>query len=313
MNDKILGMFYGLAIGDALGVPYEFRSFNPKLEYTGLLHQVDGFIQFRFAKILVPKNSPSDDTRMTLALLKGLDSEDEYKYSKKVLEEYLKWANAESMLGKNTRKLLKGVTTIKGYTNRFNKLTDSEKVQMQSNGSLMRISPIVLILDPDECYAAVKEDTYLTNPNKINYDVNIFYVKLLRKIVYEYCSKSELIEWIVKWTREKNDVSKDVKDIVKDAIDRKKKDVSESKGWVLNALYICVFSFISFDNYEDAMDFIIRDNPRSDTDTNAAIAGALFGAYIGLEGLKKESKTAVNIESISYRPEIKNFLQYTGN
>ena len=37
MNDRIKGGIYGLLIGDALGVPYEFRT----ADYLANLHSID--------------------------------------------------------------------------------------------------------------------------------------------------------------------------------------------------------------------------------------------------------------------------------
>lgn len=308
MSDKLQGLFYGLTIGDALGVPYEFSHFSPKLPYTGLLHQVDGHIQFRFAMITIPKNSPSDDTRMSLALLRALYKNDFiYSYSEAV-QQYLMWAKDESMLGKNTRKLFKGITTIKGYKNRYDKITESEKILMQSNGSLMRISPMALIINEEDCIHAIIEDTSLTNPNDTNTIINILYVSILRKIIYDNSTKSEIIDF-VKHTvaKEEYDNHELLRAVLKDAINLEYRDISVNKGHVVNAIYICIYCFVRFDSFQESMDYIINKNPKSDTDTNAAITGAVFGAYLGFEQMNKEVKTSYNIQMIKDRPEIKEF------
>lgn len=312
-RNKIVGMFYGLAIGDVLGIPHEFKNFTPKLPYTGLIHQVDGVMSFRFCSRSVPKNVPSDDTRMTIALFKGLiatkfknngpdDNTNVLRDS--VLKEYLKWAQIDSSMGKHTRSLMKGVTTIKGYERRFAKLENTES--LQSNGSLMRISPMVLIEDDDECFEAIKMDTYLTNPNVINGTINNIYVQILRCILYADATKDEIAEVLEHWI-ELNDKCQEYQTIsnaIKDALNGKKRDISINKGWVINAFYVTLYAFFACDNFQDTMDYVIGGNPNSDTDTNAAIAGALCGLYYGCSQLLKESKTSKNIKYVDKSPEM---------
>ena len=106
-------MFYLVAIGDALGVPYEFSRTTHKIEYSKYLNNTPFDIQFQFAKTHVPACSVSDDTFMTLALLKAL-VKNRMRYRKEdVLLEYMNFANNCFMLGRNTRKLLKNIKTNK--------------------------------------------------------------------------------------------------------------------------------------------------------------------------------------------------------
>lgn len=58
----------------------------------------------------------------------------------------------------------------------------------------------------------------------------------------------------------------------------------ETKGGVGTAFYMAIKSFLNFDNFQDAIDWIIGEHPRSDTDTNGAIFGALMGAKLGFSG-----------------------------
>lgn len=73
-------------------------------------------LKIRFSKfhsLIIKPGSVSDDTKMSLALLRSLLSND-LKYDRDtVLINYMKWANSESMIGRNTRRLLKGVTTVR--------------------------------------------------------------------------------------------------------------------------------------------------------------------------------------------------------
>src|SRR6266496_3416945 len=144
--DKIKGMLIGLALGDALGAPHEFK-YNNSLEYTGkLIHKVRLFDRFH-GDTIFEVGSVTDDTQMTLVLANQMIADGGYNRENMILA-YEKWAATSKMMGKNTRELFKGVKTVKGYQNRYNKkFSAPENEWTQSNGSLMRCSPLVIFND----------------------------------------------------------------------------------------------------------------------------------------------------------------------
>jgi ADP-ribosylglycohydrolase len=52
-----------------------------------------------------------------------------------------------------------------------------------------------------------------------------------------------------------------------------------------------------FNSFTEAMEWIIKDHPGSDTDTNSSIAGSLLGALYGYNNLDKQTK--LNYEQIT--------------
>lgn len=296
--DRIRGSLYGLAIGDALGVPLEFSRITPKLSYTGLInseHQLT--IQWQFATSKVKPASVSDDTQMTLALLKALVSKN-LKYDKDtVIMNYLQFANESSFLGRNTRKLFKGIKTLKGYNTRFKKFYEEIK-ECQSNGSLMRCSPLALLSDDIS-------DHELSNPNIINESCNHAYLLVLKSI-YKGLKKYEIKQLLVKDLEEykyPKEVNNAVIDSFKSELTRN--ITGKTKGWVCNTLYIALYAFWNFETIENAMKCVIPIKG-SDADTNGAVTGALFGAYLGFSNMISEKFTSENIKIlITYTSEIK--------
>src|SRR5574338_847930 len=119
--DKVRGMLMGVFLGDALGVPHEFRC-NAKTPYTGILEH-KGFMisQWQGRKELAVAQV-SDDSELSIALLRTLIRDHGYNRDH-VIKAYLDWANSGGwMMGKNTREILKGVTTLKGYQGRIDKI-----------------------------------------------------------------------------------------------------------------------------------------------------------------------------------------------
>jgi len=295
VTDRRRGMFYGLAIGDALGTPHEFFRVKPKLPYTGLINTEHTLtVQWQFATTSIPPASVSDDTRMSIALLTSIiENKMEYDPEQAALA-YMTFANSTSQLGKNTRRLFKGVKTLKGYRARFVKF-HSELVLCESNGTLMRASPLILL---DE----LTPDHMLSNPNDINGDCNYAYLSLLRSIYIGKNKNQIKDDFLICAKIYKPQVGQAILDSLD--VNFKRDITGKTKGWVAHSLYIAFYSFWHFEAMEQAMQHVVTI-VGSDTDTNAAIAGTIFGSYLGYSGLFMEDKSSKNISIVQkLTPEI---------
>ena len=291
--ERARGMIYGLMVGDALGVPHEFRRAKPQLEYTGVINtEHTQMVKWRWATTIIPPASTSDDTAMSLALLEAL-VENDLKYDEEqVVLAYMKFANTiKTGLGRNTRRLFHGVKTYRGYLGRFARFEDELK-ECESNGSLMRASPLVFA--DNEVAHSIIDDHSLTNPNSVNEWASSIYLRVLVKI-YQGRDKGRIGSWLAELATRK-DMPEGVKQAVQDAVHiEPKRDISgRTKGWVCHCLFAALHAFLHYDTMEAAMAWIVPQ-PDTDADTNAAVAGALFGAYLGLKGLGREEMTAQNL------------------
>lgn len=288
-NDKIKGMLIGVVLGDISGSMHEFKRQTKQKFQKKIYKYKTSTVNFRFHKLTIEPRIPTDDSEMTLALFKSL-KKSKFTYDKNlVLSEYMNWANKSKSIGVNTRKLLKGIKTISGYSNRFNKLTKDEKKVMQSNGSLMRASPLALVDIKNSLI-----DCALTNPNKINCELNFIYVKCLKKLLRGK-SKSSIKKYLKKYKAKSSKIKQIIKDIFsKDNLSDKYQNIG--KGWVGTAFYLAFKAFFKYEKFTKAMKWLVVKNPGSDTDTNCAISGALFGALLGFSGLNKSSTTKKNIK-----------------
>ena len=292
--DKITGMFAAVALGDALGTPYEFF----KEEYTGKLeYKVKSKRRYKDPLIGVI-GQVSDDTEMTIILLDQLIEDEGYNRNN-VIMSYMEWANSKCpFLGKNTRGLFKGIKTLKGYEKRYDKFFETKDLRekAQSNGSLMRCSPLFPFTDD-----IIKADCKITNPSKFNIEVNSLYCDALygclNKENPSFTLGALLDKVKDKKLKERIDGSLNVE--IKGNIKDKKGeeiDVSENRGWSGHAFMFAMEMLARDIPFTSAMDVIIGENIKGDTDTNAAIAGAIIGMKKGLSGLLKEKVTAENWE-----------------
>lgn len=285
LADRYQGMLEAHAMGDALGGPFEFfqerlATYEGKLEYpiehrsrwqgirTGVIGQV------------------TDDTMMTLTLASTIIQHGKYDRSAVILA-YEDFANSTFMLGRNTRELFKGITTVQGYENRYvSAMTPTDKfgkpnlvqalANNQSNGSLMRCSPLTVFPG----YSEVLIDCGLSNPSKINKDCSLLYIAGLRYLLW----KNDPIT-IYQYLR--NSAQTDHVKMVFQQIDANVlRPINDGqKGWVVHAFYCAMFALSRLPslkhgaNYNSIIDMIIMWG--GDTDTNAAIAGAIIGAHLG--------------------------------
>jgi len=279
--DKMKGALYGVAIGDALGAPFEFQKATPKIKYTGILSDIDVSVRFQFATMTILASSITDDTEMTIQLLKGLIENNGIYDEDIIIKKYLEWANLKSTpLGKNTRALMKGVNTVKGFRKRQLKI---DTTNVQSNGSLMRCLPIAFL---DNWKEASDMDVSLTNDNLVNKECSFLYLSMLRFLIFNEpmnikCKETE------------------VKNAIKSALDGDYSvDVSINKGWVVHALYVSIITLFNTSSFDDGMDYIAKHFIKGDTDTIMAITGGLLGAFYGFEKLINGEKSSINIEKL---------------
>ena len=320
--DKIEGMLLGVALGDALGVPFEFRFSLPLSEYDGTL-KYKGKInsQWQGVRYMVV-GQVSDDTEMTLALANSLIQNNEHPdYNReKVILAYESWANSGNIgMGTNTRSLLKGVTTIKGFENRYKRgmngtlkgMKYDNLTLVQSNGSLMRCTPLALIPEKDDFLKALKEDVYLTNPNNVNYECGLVYLTAIRHLL-KFDTKGLIAEGIDTlhntlkelWTHLSSlPKEESILKVFNSIMTNEEVDVSgRDKGWVVHGFYCAMWSLHRLIQdptllYQDLVNDVILKG--GDTDTNGAIAGGLIGSYWGYEMMtdpENEDRTAFNKE-----------------
>lgn len=310
-NNKIKAIILGHALGDALGAPVEFF---PYAHYTGILYAPITRNTRAYGKQVSAIGQITDDTEMALILLKTI--KDGYT-EEKAVENYMLWANNNfenckgnsPFMGKNTRNLfIAPKPTFKLYLNRFKKYfpDDITKENAQSNGALMRAYPLAFTEDID----IIRKDVYITNPSELVYNAVFIYIMAIR-----LASKNKSKKVIQKKIKELI-TFQELSEAYEQACSNKFRNVTVNRGHIVHAIYCAFFGLFQFDNYKDAIDAIICLGPEEnvpakiffegkwkksevllgDTDTNAAITGALLGAYYGYDKMIENDITKQNIE-----------------
>jgi ADP-ribosylglycohydrolase/fructose-1,6-bisphosphatase/inositol monophosphatase family enzyme len=250
------GAMLGQVIGDSLGSRVEGK---PAAEIAqlfpgGLRDLGDGGPYHTMA------GQPTDDSEMAITLARIIIRERKYD-GPKVLDAYRAWLTSRPVdVGMTTERGLCGLVT-----------TESE-----SNGSLMRVAPIGVWAAGDPALAArtARDDSLLTHANPICLEACAAYCAAIAAGVAG-ANRDEMLEAALKHS--KGPAHEAVKRGAKGALPG---DFFTHPGWVLVALQNAFYCLHELDFEEALVQSVGRGG---DTDTNAAIAGALLGALYGRE------------------------------
>lgn len=300
--DRLLGMWLGHAIGDAIGFPVEFRpgQISGVLDRAPLLRS-----QFQPDRTGVI-GQVSDDTTMTITAVDCLVRNGGFQRPQ-MITAYETFANSISTLGRNTRELFKGVKTIAGYQTRWDRkfqaaLRTGNRARpgdptggfpeiTQSNGSLMRASAYVALSEE-----ALDADCMLTNPHPHNFECGRWYIALLKAILIGQTPEQALHfaaqRMSIPFLRDI--LATDVRTVEDYGRTLGIPNPQTQRGWVVHAWGLARMA-VRAERLAEFHRTLLNAYPRSDTDTVAAISGAVIGARLGISGLLQEEDSRRNL------------------
>jgi ADP-ribosylglycohydrolase/fructose-1,6-bisphosphatase/inositol monophosphatase family enzyme len=245
------GCLLGQVIGDSLGSLVEFKAAAEiaRLFPQGVRALADGGVFHTIA------GQPTDDSEMALALARCLVADKAF-VPQKVLDAYRGWLTSRPPdIGATTERGLLGMHT-----------TESE-----SNGSLMRVSPIGVWAagDPARAARTAREDSALTHKNPLCVEACAAYAAAIAVAMVGQGRSAMREAALANCTGR-----------VREALASGKPpaDYFTHMGWVLVSLQNAFFH-LSNSSFEEAL--VATVSAGGDTDTNAAICGALLGAALG--------------------------------
>jgi ADP-ribosyl-[dinitrogen reductase] hydrolase len=212
---------------------------------------------------------PTDDSEMALMLARMLVKHGRYD-AVEARKAYVFWLNSGPFDCGNT--VLSG---LRGRPNH-----DS-----QANGALMRISPLGIFGANHELLQVsdwAQQDAGLTHPHPVCLHASALFAMAIAHAIGTGKDAREIYEQIKKWAVEMNVEATLMKAIV-GAFTSPPADYVHQQGWVLIALQNALWQLLHAPNLEEGVvDTVMRGG---DTDTNAAIAGALLGAVYGRDAI----------------------------
>ncbi len=259
------GCLLGQLIGDSLGSLVEFQSPGEILfDYPeGVRDMADGGAWNTIA------GQPTDDSEMALLLARNLASQGKFD-REEMRKAYVFWLNSDPFdVGNTIRSGLKG----------------RPDPGSQANGAMMRISPLGIFganYTLEQVAEWARQDAALTHIHPVCQEANALFAMAIAHAVGAGCGASDLYQEIAGWAEEM-DVDSRLKKTIAEAAEAPPDDFMRFQGWVLIAFPNSLWQLLNAESVEEGIvDTVMRGG---DTDTNAAICGALLGAVHGREAI----------------------------
>ena len=262
--DNKLGLFLGLAIGDALGAPLEFQKANEPDNYlveytTGGPHNVS-------------IGEWTDDTSMALAMAASLIEKKSFD-ADDIMTKFCEWYQQGKFCTRDKCFDI-GNTVYNALTSYSDSIKQNQFPQpyrgmtsedTSGNGGLMRIAPVIIFAkDLDEAKRLAVQQTLLTHGSELCVKYSTMFAEEL------YTGKA-----IEKYSQYK-------------LPDNVKREEVMSGGFVKETYEAAWWAFSTTNNFEDCI--IKAVNRGHDADTTGAVAGMIAGRYYGYRNIPEHFK-----------------------
>lgn len=291
--EKLYNGIIGLAVGDALGVPVEFKSRleiaeNPVVSMRG------------YGTHAQPAGTWSDDTSLTLALLDSIIKKKKVDYVD-IMDKFSAWlmGNAYTAtgevfdIGNSTR------TAIANYRQGIEPLKCGGTSECENgNGSLMRILPLAYYLREqwDDTMEARMELVHnvsaLTHRHPISLIGCGIYINIALRLLGDDADLYMGVDQGIKESFEyyDNKLYDEVRSYARlrdlSAFLKLPEKEIKSSGYVVDTLEAALWCLLNTDSYKDCV--LKAVNLGADTDTVGAVAGGLAGIYYGADKIPEE-------------------------
>jgi len=179
----------------------------------------------------------------------------------------------------------------------------------------MRCYPLALLPDNTLIY----RDIYLSNPSSVVEEIEKDYITCLRMALNDE-SAEDILNFFLRKKKNRStqyqNVIDDIQNGEKRTLTNKKSKgvITEGKGSIMSSIYSviwCLFYYVNGYKIDDKKkkvkknisifnlyETLIVDFPGSDTDTNCAIMGGLFGCIIGYKTMAEDEDFEYNMSLI---------------
>jgi len=284
-SDLYKSLLFGVAVGDALGVPVEFKS-----RFYLHEHPVRGMTGYGTHE--VPPGTWSDDSSLTFclaeAMVSGFDLE---LMGRNFVRWYYQsfWTSTGAVFDIG---ILTSVAIQRLQRGTRPDLAGNRDEDSNGNGSLMRIAPLAFHLEdksPEERFDLTRRVSSVTHGHIRSVIACFYYLEFARKLFSsddKHTIYHELQEEIPPFLKS---LSIDPGEIslfdrlLKGNIHKRHEDEIKSDGYVLHTLEASIWCLMRGDSYRETV--LKAVNLGFDTDTTGAVTGGLAGLLYGFDSI----------------------------
>lgn len=266
--DRLRGCAVGAAVGDALGMPLEFRAPSPPDRLVS---------EMRPGRL--PAGSFTDDTEMALALADSLLAHFPLDGSD-LSQRFVAWYQAgPSDVGLHTSRVLSRIERGEAWQQASDKVF-RESPENAGNGSLMRTWPVALAHSLNAPALLVADSRLQSRVTHAHPDCTAACVMACQMIWQ--LSRGMEPAMAFEMALGETSLPDDFRRMLVEAPLRRRSELKNS-GWVRHTLESVLWGLLTTRSFEDAV--IQVANLGGDTDTTGSVVGALAGAVYGLSAI----------------------------
>lgn len=275
----------GLAIGDALGMPFEMDHFTSErlMGWNGDYWPCAENHPFLNG---LAAGQWTDDTKMARALSESL-AEDRTFNPGDIARRYLAWFNSGDLrgIGSTTSKALTNLKQQKPWTN-------TGVIGSEGNGTAMRIAPLGLFYRnwPTAVAKMARLDATITHDSDAAREGSVAVAVAIALMVGKQYPKAKLIPALLD-ILQPGQIELRLRG-TKAKVNRASQSIEAAYsvltemgagGHVVETVPAAFLAFLATNTFADAVKIAIMAG--GDTDTTAAITGALAGSFYGIDGI----------------------------
>jgi ADP-ribosylglycohydrolase len=286
--EKIKSVLFGVVVGDALGVPVEFKS----REYLKK-HPIKDIIGY--GTYNQPPGTFSDDSSLTFCLAEALTNDFDLQI---IANNFINWAkngywtatNLVFDIGNATRKAINNLSSgispeLAGGRSEFD----------NGNGSLMRISPLLFYIyrmPINKRFEIVKKVSSITHGHIFSIISCFYYLEFMvelleNKDIFSIYNnlKINISNILNEQLIEQKEVEKFDRLLKNNIYEYNEKEI-KSGGYVIDTLEASIWCLLTTNNYREAV--LKAVNLGSDTDTTGCVTGGIAGLYYGYRNIPEK-------------------------
>lgn len=280
MRDKFEGAVYGALIGDAFGVPYEFKDSSeiPKFDLLHLSMRVSPSYDRSWPQI--QEGTWSDDGSQMLCLLEHLlkGRYDHLEFARTLV----RWMT-DGYMSVDSYRFDIGMQTV----SRLDRILCGEDVYKfrykeheNGNGSLMRCLPVGLLLGGSECCRVAELQSEVTHGHGKSIVCCVIYSLLVSNLMIGQEFSIALVNALADahWYFAGGE-----NEVWYEAVLDESVNVPKGSGYVVDSFWSSIWAVKNSKSFTEAI--VNAVSLGNDTDTTACIAGGLAGAVYGKVGI----------------------------
>ena len=275
-HDRAKGVLLGLACGDALGRPVEFRSPGAiEAEYGELTEMVGNGTHGN------PAGTITDDTEQALCIARSLVERDEFAPDD-IAERFVAWYNGGPFdIGIMTTDALGRIDHGASWESAGQEVWEAKPEGSNAgNGSVMRCAPLAIAFadDWDRLQRVSRDSSRITHADpRCTHGCAVLNCTIAALFDSDEKPLTTALEVL------NADAPDNLVKILKQVPDGVTPDELQNSGFVLHTLQTALYHALTADSTESAI--VNAVNEGGDTDTIGAVAGAVAGARFGASAL----------------------------